>query len=137
MLLESSTLALLTNKHVNSLQLQHMDQVKYNCFGFVYSFNLEQARTQYFLLLAQAVLLAPPEVALQCVAGHCYQLSVFFLSFPQYFGINMQKKSHKFNFFTASFRSRPPGPPLVPGVNQYIFIPRTILSGLSDKQCSS
>ena len=35
--------------------------------------------------LAQAALRAPPEVVLQCVAGHCYyQLSVFFLPFPSF-----------------------------------------------------
>ena len=72
--------------------------------------------------MAQAALHAPPEVALHCVAGHCYyQLSVslFFFSvfcfwptsgnilwlkicFPQYFGMTrrcMQKKI----FFEGNF----------------------------------
>ena len=64
-------------------------------------------QSSLFFLLAQAALRAPPEVALQSVAGHCYyQLSVFFSSllhlllltnfretpeaekkFPQHFGI--------------------------------------------------
>ena len=38
-----------------------------------------------FYMLAQAALRAPPEVALQCVAGHCYyQLSVFFSLSPSF-----------------------------------------------------
>ena len=37
-----------------------------------------------FCILDQAALRAPPEEALQCIAGHCYfQLSVFFLFWPR------------------------------------------------------
>ena len=40
--------------------------------------QLEMKYVKDQIFLAQAALCAPPEVALQCVAGHCYyQLSVF------------------------------------------------------------
>ena len=40
----------------------------------------------YLSLLAQTALRAPPEVALQCVAGHCFcHCSLFFFFFPLFF----------------------------------------------------
>ena len=108
-------------------------------------------------MLVQACLLAPPVVADEaklaivftyfCFSPTSGKLPSVKICFPQYFGITrryMQKKyllgvnfiflrkkgyfSDFFLLFTASVRSRPPGPPAVPGVLKYVQV--VIFKGL-------
>ena len=63
--------------------------------------------------LAQAALHAPPEVSLQCIAGHCYyQLSLFFFFGPGVFacatrgGVSMHSWSLLTQLFSCGVAKR-------------------------------
>ena len=58
-------------------------------------------------ILAQAALRAPPEVALQCVAGHCYYQLLVSLSFARFFFFLRPAFGHGRLFIGWNFGSFP------------------------------